>query len=56
MAVFIVTEVVQYRVEAETAEDAIEVIVQTDELNDYFHAVTDRYAVPEGGGEEVRTE
>lgn len=49
MATFIVTEVVQYSVEADTAEDAIEELVQTEEPDAYFQAVTDRYATAEDG-------
>ncbi len=41
---FIVTEVVQYRVEAETPKDACLIIINADEPNDHFQAVTDRYA------------
>lgn len=41
---FRVCEVVWYDVEAETCEDAIETIVQSEEPNEFFLEVADRYA------------
>ena len=46
MATFIVTEVVEYRVQADNAEDAVEVIIQAEDRDKFFEAVTDRYAIP----------
>lgn len=45
---FLVTEVVLYRVRAESEEDAIQTIIEDEERDEkYFVSVEDRYAQPE---------
>jgi len=44
MSTFIVTETVQYEVEAASEEAAIEIIIEADDRDQYFYCCTDRFA------------
>jgi hypothetical protein len=44
MPKYLVTEVVEYIVEADDEEHAIEIMVQSEDINQFFHAVLERDA------------
>ncbi len=48
---FTVTEIVEYSVQAETPKDACLIIINADDRDTHFKAVSDRYAVSEDGTE-----
>lgn len=50
---YTVVETVEYEVEADSVEDAIAVIVNADDLNAFFSAVTERDAYPLQGDGDV---
>lgn len=51
MPLFEVTEVVRYRIHAEDWEEAIEVLTQADDPDQYFYCVDGRTSVEVGGAD-----
>lgn len=51
MPLFEITEVVRYRLYADDAEDAIDVLVHDDDPDQYFYTVDDRQAKEIGENE-----